>query len=810
MKKLLILIGGFWLICPALLAQKTLVKGRVIDHYGKPLEFASLYIKNTTRGTTTNELGLFEIELSPGKYEIVFQYVGFKNNIQEIQVGDETLIVDVEMVPENFILPEITITAKDKDPAYGIIRQAQRKRRFYLREEIKSFQCQAYIKNLQRLSEKREKILGAKVEADTGIVYFSESLSELSYEQPQTYKERMISSKVSGDSRAFSFNQAADAWLNLYKNVSGEDLNERGFVSPIASNALAFYRYRLEGAFKDDTSWVYKIKLIPKRRNAPAYNGYIYIIKDSWRVHSADLYLKKGAIEFVDSISVKQVYARVEDSDVWVPISQRAQFAWKAFGFGGNGYYLIVFSNYDVNPAFPKKYFKGAQLTVEKEANKKDSIYWNQVRPVPLTLNEKIDYRKKDSIQFIKESKVYKDSVDQKNNKFAIGDLLFGYRYRDSFKKRSFSFPGLPSTLQFNTVEGLVTNFAMTYRQNYEDNRFFYIRPTFRYGFSNERFQSHLEASYVFNPITRSRIWVEGGRKVEQLSRNNVISPFLNTIYTLFNEENFAKLYEKTYAKVRYRREIFNGLLTYTSIEYAQRNPMFNTTDFSIRDVDNREFTPNQPFSRESVNTSFPKNQALTLGVLLLWSPKQEYILYPDNKFALSNKYPTLRVNYRKGLQILGSDVNYDFLALGIYDDLNFKTLGQSSYNVEVGRFFNDQQLTFVDFRHFQGNQTIIFNNALTSFQLLDYYEFSTSREYLAAHYSHHFNGLLINAIPLLRKLKWQTVVTSNYLYTEEAGHYFELGVGIEHIFKFLRTDFFMGWQEDRSLKTGIVLGFGF
>ena len=410
----------FFLIFIVYTSQASVVKGRITDANDNPLAFANLIVKNTTIGTTSNEDGYYALELAPGKYELVFQYIGFQKKIVPIDLEDGDLIVDVILQSESLLLKEVVIEASDDDPAYAIIRQAQKKRRYYLREEIKSFKCKAYIKGLQKLDKKPKNILGVKVDIDTGIVYFSESFSELSYEQPNKFKEKMISSKVSGDNQGFSFNQATDSWLNLYENVSGEEINGRGLVSPIASNAMAYYRYRLEGAFYDGDLIINKIRLIPRRKNAPAYAGFIYIIEDSWRIHSTNLYLKKGTLEFVDSAAIRQVYAPIPEKDVWLPVSQNLNFAFKAFGFKGHGYFAFIYSNYEVEPAFTPKYFNNEVIAIASDANKKDSIYWNKIRPIPLTTEEVTDYREKDSIRVIKESPVYQDSVDAVKIRFPL------------------------------------------------------------------------------------------------------------------------------------------------------------------------------------------------------------------------------------------------------------------------------------------------------------------------------------------------------------------------------------------------------
>jgi len=127
-----------------------------------------------------------------------------------------------------------------------------------------------------------------------------------------------------------------------------------------------------------------------------------------------------------------------------------------------------------------------------------------------------------------------------------------------------------------------------------------------------------------------------------------------------------------------------------------------------------------------------------------------------------------------------------------------------------VGGFVGSQAgMAFMDYRHFSGNQTILAAN-FSEFQLLDFYRYATNDSYLEGHFDHHFNGFILNKIPLLRRLKWQEVASLNYLHTATAGHYLELGVGIEHILKVIRVDFYTALQSGERLGTGIRTGYGF
>lgn len=796
------------------------IEGRITSENGEGLAFATIHQKNTTHGTTSNALGYYSLELLGDTATVVYQYVGYQK-VEKTVTGQNppqnmsVLTLDIQMVPEVVKLEAVVIKPGLEDPAYAIIRMAIANRKKHLLE-THDYHCEVYIKGMQRLDQVPEKIFGIPVAVDTGIVYLSESVSQLSFEQPDKIKERVISSKVSGDNRAFSFNQASDILINFYENlIYSEGLSERSFVSPIAANAMLFYDYELLGTTVDNHRTLYKIRVIPRRDHDPAFSGHIYIIEDSWRLHSLNLLLTKGhQIEFVDSLSVRQVLAPVtgDGDEVWMLLTQQFDFLLNAFGFKGHGYFVGVYRDYIVNQGFEKKYFNNEIVRVEPKSNQKDSNYWEITRPVPLTLDEIYDYRLKDSLQLVKESKPYQDSLDRKSNKITpINIFVTGKTIHNNYHKRSWNLPPLTQMLQYNTVEGFVPYFRLSYTQRFDDYKFYRIAPELRYGFSNERFNARINARYYYNPLKFASVRFSGGRFVEQLNEHSPLEPFDNTVYTLIAEKNYLKIYEKLHFSISHNSELTNGLYFKGLLEWAQRNPLVNTTDYSFKDRPEREFTDNAPENEDLGDTSFEKHQAFLFEAELKWQPGQKYIRRPYRKFVINTSYPAISLLFRAALpDILGSDLNYQRIAGRISHDFKAGLFGAGQFVLEAGGFLNKDSLSFVDFKHFNGNRTIFGHFEVGNFQLLDYYRYSTRKIYYQGHYEHHFNGFIFNKVPFLRKTKIQAVTAFNYLHTEEGKSYWELGVGIEHIFKILRVDYYNSWHSGKHERSGVRFGVGF
>jgi len=166
--------------------------GKVTSSDGENMPFLTVYEEGTTYGTTTNQEGSYFLELTEGTHQIVFRYVGFQSQTHTVTIKNgQNVELNVVMQSSTIGLKEVVVTPNGEDPAYAVIRQAQRKREFY-RTQNKAFSCDVYIKNVQKLDEfKVPKILEdddmkefRKEWEKNKIIYFSESVSNYYFLAP--------------------------------------------------------------------------------------------------------------------------------------------------------------------------------------------------------------------------------------------------------------------------------------------------------------------------------------------------------------------------------------------------------------------------------------------------------------------------------------------------------------------------------------------------------------------------------------------------------------------------------------------------
>ena len=799
------------------------IKGTVSDKEGRPLPFVNIYVEGTYIGTTTNELGKYELNYTVSKQvSILFQYLGYTTQKHQLNITTYPYTFDVTLEEENFILNEVVVNNGD-NPANEIIKKAIAAKKTNALKTDK-FEADFYSRGIFRAEDLPEKIMGIEIgdlegnidSTRSGVIYLSETVSKIKFEKPDNLKEEIIASKVAGDDNGFSFNTALNTNYDFYENYVDFGLK---MISPIADNTFNYYKFSLESTFYDDKKQlINKIKVTPKRDKEPVFEGYIYIVEDSWAIYGIDLNIKGYRMQqpIIENLKLIQNFSYNTENKIWAKNIQSLDFKAGIFGIGFTGKFTHVFSNYVFKDEFEKKTFGNEIVSFAENANKKDNHYWTEKRPVPLTDEEIKNYIKKDSIETVRNSKTYLDSIDAKRNKFKIFDIVTGYTYTNSTKKHSFSYDGLSNftSTSFNTVQGWNLNSGFSYRKWNEDNgKYTSISSTFNYGFAEDRLRVIGNIYHRFNNINKANISISGGSDVSQINSAEPITKLINTVSTLFFKNNYMKLYNKEFIKAIYGQEITNGIYLNGTVEYEKRHALFNNTDYTIIKNDDPYFSndPLQPFNETSVPFENHHVMKASLGTRIRFN--QKYISRPNSRMTISdNKYPTIYLNYTKAFTATNKDYQYDFVAARVDYNNTFGNKGDFSFRMKGGKFFNADHIAFVDYKHFNGNQTHVNFNGdyLNSFNLLPYYSNSTNDAYLETHIEHNFNGFIMNKIPLLNKLQWNLVGGFHQINVPNYKPYQEFSVGFSNIgfgkIRFLRIDYVRAYQNGFQ-GDGIMFG---
>lgn len=852
-----------WLLAGPVMSQHG-VRGSIVDENGEPLAYATIFVKQTGTGTTANIEGRFEIPLSAGRYELVFQHLGRKSESRVVNVESGYIDVDVVLHPQEIVLQTITVDGNDEDPAYTIIRKAIA-RADYHRNVLNSYTGRVYIKGRGKLIDYPwlAKRAMEKEGIEKGRVFISESVSEISYTRPNKFEERVISIRSDGNDNNTS--------PNGYIFGSFYEPEIAGTISPLSPRAFAYYTFEYQGSFREGNYEVSRIRVKPRSKGDNVVDGTLFIVEDDWSIHSLDLHVTRLGID----IGIKSMCAAIEEK-AWLPVSHQFQIEGKVFGFAFEYEYLASVANYkiEINPdiyvpqmrvidekiererakeaeehmdetnarrdntAVRQRLESGQEITrkdlkkilreyerderkqrenpevisevtfkIDSTAHRKDSLYWAEVRPIPLTREEIIGYQKLDSIAAVAQKREAGDTLkDSKHQGFQPWDLITGDRYKVGERSRAQIYFPMPG---FNAVEGWNLVYRVAFGTIFNDSAKtqFRIRPVARYAFASGKLSGYLNTTLRND---RHNLVINAGRYVTQFNEAQPILPLVNTFTTLFLERNLMKIYERDFVDLNYVSQLSPFFSVATHWSLSDRRELFNRSDFKIVDRRSIEgYTPNRPESAVLIDAGFPRHQALTGSLALTARPWLKFRVRNGKRVAVEESSPSFTVFYKRGFDgIAGSDVDFDQIELGIRHRHRFGVRGLLDFWFRGGRFTNNSRMHFMDYQHFLGNETpFSTSDPIGGFRLLSYYLHSTNDQYFSANIHYKFRKLLVTTMPMVRLAGIRENVFLNYLATPTSDHYAEIGYSLDGILRIFRLEGAVSFRDFRYADFGFRIG---
>jgi hypothetical protein len=342
-------------LCMPVVSRGQIVKGRITDPSGKPVEYATVYISELRQGTSTNAYGNYEIKLPKGNYLLTYQSLGFQPVYFNVTVTDGTIIKDVVLPMQYYQLPEVRVSATGEDPAYGIMRKAIGMAPYYL-NHISYYKADIYLKGnvlirnfpkiLQRSLKNELKKRGTdpkKIKQNMikeGDSYMMESVNEVEFTAPDKYVQKVKSIQSSIPDLGYKISP-----LDYIETSFIEPMLADMAISPLSPQAFNHYRFRYLGSTSQGDYMINKIEVIPKRKSQQLFSGTIYIIEDLWCLHSVDVTNENIA----GKIRIQQLYVQFKD-DTWMPVSHKIDMDISIMGFKAEAFYGSSVKYIDVVP----------------------------------------------------------------------------------------------------------------------------------------------------------------------------------------------------------------------------------------------------------------------------------------------------------------------------------------------------------------------------------------------------------------------------------------------------------------------------
>ena len=92
------------------------VSGLITDQKGNLLSYASVLVKGTGIGTTANDQGRYTLQLDPGKYVLVCQYVGYGREEKSVTVTIADQTVNFSLSVQQTSMKEFVVRPGGEDP----------------------------------------------------------------------------------------------------------------------------------------------------------------------------------------------------------------------------------------------------------------------------------------------------------------------------------------------------------------------------------------------------------------------------------------------------------------------------------------------------------------------------------------------------------------------------------------------------------------------------------------------------------------------------------------------------------------------
>ena len=73
------------------------IRGTIKADDGSPLAYASIFVKQTGTGSATDFAGKYEVVLPPGRYDVLFQYLGYESVSRVVDVGNDFIEINLTL-----------------------------------------------------------------------------------------------------------------------------------------------------------------------------------------------------------------------------------------------------------------------------------------------------------------------------------------------------------------------------------------------------------------------------------------------------------------------------------------------------------------------------------------------------------------------------------------------------------------------------------------------------------------------------------------------------------------------------------------
>ncbi len=795
-----VIVICLWVFSQWAVTQTLIVKGRVLDAATlEPIAFASVFIKSTTIGTTTNFEGYYSLSL-PSQYDsLSVSSVGYNSSVKALskEISQE---IHFNLTPATVNLLEVVITPGE-NPAITLLKKVwanlpQNNINNLDQYSVDSYtKTQVYLRSFSDFSKSKNpsKIFDRySMTAEKGAkpvlpVYMSETLST-DYYLHSPKRERTILKDSKINSLADVDGEMVAQLIQNNNKVNFNDNNvrilDKNFVSPISTSGLFYYKYYLSDSLFLDDRYCYEVRFVPKREEDLTFSGTFWINDSTFALKRISAEVGKNAnLNFVDRIKIQQDLAPIE-SGAWIPEKTRLMADAVNIFLNVN----IVQENFSET-----NHSLGFYLTDHLEVDLTDQEGKLLLHRKELDLLDRQTTMLIDSLKRVRSVRFLTSLVNMSiKGYWNLGKVELG-PYLLLYSK--------------NSVEG--HRFRVGFRTNSAWSEKWVAKGYLAYGTLDQNWKYNAQLERFLSRRTWTKVGIQYSEDLEKLGS-------VDEFYHSSSFFSFASSFGGTdqQHKVKLGRlwletDFFRGFTQKLIFMNKSYHPASSNYHFGY-------FTDD---AKSQIASSMTISE---INLTSIYQPGVTMIVDKNERFPISfNKNPTLTLSYSLGIDdFLGSDFSYHKGSLGIKQDLLLGSVGRINYDLNLKKVFTP--LPYPLLIIFHANES--FFRTSKTFNLMRHGEFVADQS-AELFLTFRQDGFILDKIPLIKKLRWRSIATASIAYgsfdhskngfydkidrpkgilpallpdgeettvfntLSQKKPYVELSYGIENIFRFFRVE---------------------
>lgn len=836
MQKLFTIIV-FTIVFSRLAAQTTQVSGTIRDaETGEPIPFVSVIFCGSGIGTVADINGKYMLKTQKTFDSIAFSLVGYQSVKRGI-VSGQTQEISLKLATKSTQLQEIAVKPR-QNPAHEIVRQINRHRKQNDHEKLQRYSAEIYTKHQFYLTnldsslrnrnvfKKNSDAFVKQMNSDSSgslPIYFSEEINDYQFQKSprkerifiKAYREEGVNLLAESDLSSY----IGDIQTNFYNGTLL--ILDKDFTGPLSATGPLTYRYRIKDTvITPQGDSIITISFTSRNKKNLAFDGFFRVDRKTFAIVEIKADMPTSVnVNYVQRLLIHNTYTKINDT-TWFPVREQTTLDFiflkkndtiaKKKATTIRSHKVITYKNVNTDP-FPDSSFEQTdkyQKIVAENAEDANPAQWDSLR------HEKLDTVERQAsvaIQKINNITAVK-AIDKTTNMLLKGAFNLGY----------IEIGPWVDILAANRIEG--RRFTIPVQTSKKFSKRIILTGFAGYGTHDKKFKFGGGWGYRFKTSNWNTFKISASDNVIHFGASDKPIRYIrDNMYGNGDDNIFAAILNRRLSDKMYRCQSINA-----EYEYEKRPGLLyriyvdGFRHWSPREAGPDDFRgdrheePIKPFTHNGKQIDNFYSAQLTFNTRLSWDEKST-----DGHFFrlyLSTSKPRFNLLATLGASSVDNKFRpYSKIRLVIR---HFFPLlwGKMKYVIEAGAIAGEVPYPLLEIP--AGNQS--FGLARYRFNLMNYMEYAND-VYVHSHVEYLFNGLILNYIPLIRRLDLREAFSAKFVsgrllqkhdnvldYPKDFTMpypYIEVGAGVANILKNVCIEYVWRLSDrDRAPEKGAIM----